>query len=210
MKKLFIAGAILLAVNGVNAQHLSLGPTAGFGHSWGRDDNSATKNKFHPAYNVGAKLVYSTLSHFGFSADVKFSGEGGTIETMSGSTKYKVETRANFIRVPLQAIYFFGKYGDKIRPKVSLGPSLGFMVGGKSKAFENDKKIGEGDTKDAVKGFDLGANVAAGANFRIKEGVWLNADVTYYHGLVDISKAAGNAYQSGVGLNIGVLFPIGK
>lgn len=61
---------IILAICGsatsLTAQHITIGPTAGFGHGWLSTDNTSTteKNRFFPAYNVGAKLLYSIMSHW--------------------------------------------------------------------------------------------------------------------------------------------------
>jgi len=209
MKKATIFGAFIMMAFGATAQHLSLGPTAGFGHSWLSDGESASKNRFNPSYNIGGKLVYSTLTNWGFSLDAKFSGEGGTIGDNSDD---KTVINLNYIRVPVQAIYFFGKVGNAIRPKVSLGPSFGFLIGGKTKDYENGNLVTEVKSKDYVKSFDLGINGAVGLNFRIAKATWLNADISYTHGLTDLSKISGNGdlKQRNLGLNVGVLFPIGK
>jgi len=206
MKKATIFGAFIMMAFGATAQHLSLGPTAGFGHSWLSDDATSRDSRFHPSYNIGGKLVYSTLTNWGFSLDAKFSGEGGTIGDNSDD---KTKLNFNYIRVPVQAIYFFGKVGNAIRPKVSLGPSFGFLVGGKIKQYVNGNVVSEVKAKDVVKSFDLGINGAVGLNFRISKATWLNADLSYTHGLTNIAKGA-DIKQRNLGLNVGVLFPIGK
>src|SRR5688572_4427681 len=73
--------------------------------------------------NAGAKLVHSFVSHWGVSADIKFSGEGGkTAGRDALNNQHQYQYRVNYIRIPLQGIYFFGKSGDVIRPKISFGP----------------------------------------------------------------------------------------
>ena len=208
MKKWMIIIVVSMSAASLTAQHITLGPTAGFGHGWiSNDDNGTTeKNRFHPSYNVGAKLVYSIMSHWGVSADVKFSSEGGTMGTDNNN---KTISRINYIRVPLQGIYFFGAYGDKVRPKISVGPSFGFVAGGKVKDYENNKVTSNVAIKDYLNKVDVGLNAAVGANIRLCKSTWLNTDITYYHGFTDITKAAGNAKLRGIGINVGVLFPIG-
>lgn len=208
MKKLFLAGAALIAFASVNAQNLSLGPTAGFGHSWTSTDfGNNVDRKFHASPNIGAKLVYSFVSNWGISADVRFASEGTTVE--SGGDELRM--RANYIRVPIQGIYFFGKYGNAVRPKVSLGPSVGFLVGGKTAYYEDGDKMGEGDTKDALKSVDLGLTAAAGVNFRLAPNVWLNTDLAYYHGFPDVAKeGTSESRNRNIGINVGVLFGIGS
>ena len=208
---LLLTTATVLSVQSQIRQRFSIGPTAGFGHSWlSMDEQPAGyENKFHSAYNVGVKLVYSIENHWGLSADLKYSSEGGQMKHENDEDNHIV-SRANYIRLPLQGIYFFNDYGDKIRPKISFGPSFGFLVGGESKTEDNDEITGEGDTKDIFKGFDFGLNGAVGTNVRLSPATWLNADITYYHGLSNINEAEGNKVKNrGLGLNVGVLFGIG-
>ena len=197
-----------LSATTLTAQHISIGPSVGIGQNWlNTDVNSSGKNLFHPSYNIGGKLVYSILSNWGVSADVKFSGEGGSRGVDNSN---KTVNRINFLRIPIQGIYFFGKYGDRVRPKISIGPSFGFVVGGNQKVISNGQTISEIAIKDYLNKLDIGVNAAAGANIRISKSTWLNADLTYYHGLTDISKAAGKLQQRGIGINVGVLFPFGS
>src|SRR5690349_17697127 len=137
MKKLFIVLLFLSTAFLSRSQNISIGVTGGFGHAWSNLETSADK-RFHPAYNLGAKIVYSFQSHWGVSGDLKYSGEGSTYGA-DGDNKTVV--RANYIRVPLQGIYFFGEYGDRIRPKISLGPSFGFFVGGNTRTISGGEEI---------------------------------------------------------------------
>lgn len=195
----------------VNAQNLSLGPTAGFGHSFVSHDNDDNDNEFWPSYNAGAKLVYSFVSHWGISAAVKFSGEGAKQSALAGNDEYEYRYRANYIRVPLEGIYFFGELGDAVRPKLAIGPSFGFLIGGESETKINGTVNNTVKTKDVFDSFDFGLTGAAGANFRLGGDKWLNTDITYYHGLTDISTSpvAGKIKNRNIGLNVGILFPIG-
>ena len=197
--------AIISFATAINAQNLSLGPTAGFGHAWATTSGIEADKQFHGAYNIGGKLVYSFMSHWGVSADVKFSGEGVNI---GNDQDDKIVIRANYLRIPLQGIYFFGDYGQAVRPKISLGPSFGFLTGGKTKLYEDGEVVNEGKTKDVLDGFDFGLTGAVGANFRIAEATWLNADIAYYHGLTNTAKS-GEFKNRNIGINIGVLFPLG-
>ena len=213
MKKMFSLAAIVFAASTLNAQTLSFGPTVGFGHSWLRNANDlpdGTSRDFHPSYNLGAKLVYSFVSHWGVSADLKFSGEGGQFTT--DATDVETTYRLNYVRLPIQGIYFFNKLGDNVRPKVSLGPSFGFLVGGKGKTKDNGEVTSEADAKDFAKTFDLGLNAAVGANFKLMGNKWLNADITYAHGFSGVLDAdidnSDNFKNNGIGFNVGILFPI--
>lgn len=205
MKRIMIVLALASGAVAAHAQNLSLGPTAGFGHSWTSSDNGNVDGRFHPSYNIGGKLVYSFVSHWGVSADVKFSSEG---ETLGPDNDNKSVFRANYIRVPLQGIYFFGEYGNKVRPKISVGPSFGFLVGGEYKTYSNGNVTNTVKTKDIAESFDFGLTGAAGLNVRVAKATWLNADIAYYHGLTDV-VSNGDAKNRNIGVNIGVLFPLG-
>jgi outer membrane protein W len=108
-------------------------------------------------------------------------------------------------------MYFFGQLGNKVRPKIVGGPSLGFLVGGKQKLETTGGEILiETKTKDVLKGFDIGFNGGLGLNVRLTRNTWLNTDVSYYHGLRNISKANDQDWKNrNVAMNVGVAFGIG-
>ncbi|MET0637593.1 MAG: porin family protein [Chitinophagaceae bacterium] len=215
MKKILSLLAIILIAGTLNAQNLSFGPTLGFGHGWLSvpDDAEDFNRDFHPTYNIGAKLVYSFVSDWGISADVKFSSEGGKFSNSDGGEQEQI-FRLNYIRVPIQGIYFFEQLGDRVRPKVFLGPSFGFLVGGENKTKIDGETVQTQKAKDVAKTFDFGLNGGVGANFRIDGNKWLNADITYAHGLTGIFdedvSSSENYKNRGIGINIGLLFPINQ
>lgn len=210
--KSFLSIITIVISLSLNAQTLSIGPVAGFGHSYlSMEDDNGPGNKFFPAWNAGVKLVYSIVSHWGISVDLKLSGEGGKTENVVLGDTYTFKYRANYVRLPIQGVYFFGKLGDPVRPKLSFGPSLGFLVGGKTKvSISNDPATGSFDTKDLFDGFDFGLNGAAGANIRLKGDKWLNTDITYYHGLSNASASVSSIKNRSIGINVGLTFPIGN
>ncbi len=68
-----ITAALTLGTTVKAQDNVSLGPTAGFGHTW---LSNSPNSKYQPAGNVGLALVVSTETRFGFGADVKWSIEG--------------------------------------------------------------------------------------------------------------------------------------
>jgi phage anti-repressor protein len=206
MKK-FLLGFILMAGIGAScyAQNISLGPTAGFGHSW---IDNLDGSRYHPAGNVGIGLVYSNESNFGFGADVKFSIEGTKTETTLATTTINLD----YIRVPLKLMYFFGKYGDKVRPKITVGPSFGFLIGGNRK-LEIGTATLKTDANDLYNTVDIGVNGSFGINYRLIKNTWFFTDINYYHGISDIVKnnsSSINYKNRNIGLNIGVNFGLGQ
>ncbi len=194
----------------LNAQNISIGPTAGFGHSW--ITNYSDKTKFNATWNAGLSFIYSTKTNFGIGADLKYSAEGIKNEyTVEGPADGLITVtntlNANYIRIPFKLIYFLGKYGNAVRPKLYIGPDFGFFVGGKSVFDYGNVKY---DTKEFIKGFDLGGIVAAGLNFRLAPATWLNTDIAYYNGFTNVSKDDNNNHNKNLQLNIGLLVSLKK
>ena len=199
MKQLIltVAGIIFMAC-AYSQMNISIGPDAGFGHTW---TTGAGDNSYQPAGNFGVALVYSHNNHTGLGVDLKYSIEGGKKQFAN----VDVISRLNYIRIPIKGIYFFRDYGASFRPKVSLGPSFGFLVGGKEESGSL-----ETDGKDVYNSFDLGLLASAGFHYNLVTNTWLHFDVSYYHGLSDVSKAAEINKNRNIGINLGVAFGIGS
>lgn len=215
MKTLFvIIIATCIFSTTVYSQNLGIGPSKGFGPGIvSVSGNSAgdLDNRFFPSFNIGGKLVYSFVTNWGVSAGVNFSREGGRMEgNLGGPNEYEYIYRADYIRVPLQGIYFFGKLGDRVRPKLAVGPSFGFLIGGTSSFENNETGKTEVKTKDLFEPFDLGVIGSAGLNVRIVEDIWVNGDISYYHGLTEMnSSGPGSFMNRNLQMNVGIMFPIG-
>lgn len=200
MKKLFVALTILVSsFTWVNAQTITVGPMVGLGLSKFIGEDAAEDSKFKLGPEFGASFIFSPQANWGIGADLLYSIEGAQ-QDVSGKT-YKNED--SYIRLPLKFIYFFGDNENSIRPKVFLGPTLGFLM---------SAKYDGADVKELYNGFDFGAHVGAGANFRIANQIWLNTDVTYTHGFANVAKKILD-YQPDVktqriALHVGVLFGI--
>lgn len=194
MKKLSLALVIIinLCLAGVtaNAQSkFSLGPNAGFGHSWVSNYNDA---KFKLATHAGLSLVYSATEHFGVGLDGKYSYEGVKRPGSNNSLDL------NYFRFPLKAIYFFNNYGDNLRPKIYVGPSFGFL---------SSAKLGTANVKKSFNSFDVGVTAGVGLNYRLSKNTWFNADFNYLHGLSHVAKSSVEKTKNrNLGLNAGVNF----
>ncbi len=203
MNGLMMAGFSFLQTD-AQKQNVSFGPTAGFGHAW---MSNTGNSKYKAAGNVGVALVYSSSPHWGFGADIKYSIEGS--KTKTGTLE--VESTLNYIRVPLKVIYFFGEFGDRLRPKIAAGPSFGFLAGGNREMNNNNTQMSKTKAADIYKGFDAGIAALAGINYRLVKNTWFTADVNYYNGLTNVNKSGNvNNKNRNLGLNIGVNFGIGS
>ena len=70
------------------------------------------------------------------------------------------------------------------------------------------------DVKDSFNTVDVGAHIGAGLNIRLAERIWLNTDITYYQGFVDVSNddvtgETESNLNGNVALNVGVAFGFG-
>lgn len=176
----------IIPVQPIGQSKFSLGVIGGFGHSFVIPYQDYT---FNSSWNAGLSAVFSPWSHWGIGMDAVYSSEGSAIQKNDLTYSYQLD----YIRVPVKAIYFFNKYENDFRPKIAFGPSLGFLV--------NEAGSTNANT------FDLGANLAAGFNYRLMRAVWLNADLNYYQGFLDVySSNSLNEKNGNVRLNLGLSF----
>lgn len=217
MKKILaLCSFALLAAGSATAQsdrksgasYISLGPVVSLGHSWvsGLGDGDA-HFKFSPAVGIG--LVHSHNEHWAFGAQLLASHEGFDKDIMlSNGQRTEIEVSADYLRLPLQAIYFFGHYGDRVRPKVYLGPSFALKIGestqqdGPALSPEENNSLPTG-----MRDFDAGLNAGVGLNLRLHGATWLNLDAGYYHGLTDVlENYGGNNGNRNLRLTAGLMW----
>jgi hypothetical protein len=210
MRRLLTFFSAMLLVADLHAQsakrsqieYVSLGPIAGFGHSWVSDMDD---QKFKPSVHLGIGLIYSRHEHWGWGADLTVSHEG--FKAKDDATDLELSVNPVYLRFTPKAYYFFGNYGDRIRPKVYLGPSVAYKVD--ERVSLDDERLNSDEVdmlfgNDVFSDADLGLTAGAGLNVELKKGVWLNLDGNYYHGLLDVTDE-GNANRY-LRLNVGVLF----
>lgn len=186
--------------------YISIGPTVGVGHSW---VSSEPNMNFKPSVEAGVSVLYSRYNHWGFGGIVSVSHEGYSTDVYKLNNWYTNTFDPVYLRVTPRAYYFFGQYGNAVRPKVYAGPSLGIIV-------SEDKYINEPgpiETSNNVpisanvfNTVDFGANVGAGVNIQLYKRTWLNVDADYYHGFTN-ATIRGNKNRRVRG-NVGLLFGI--
>lgn len=234
MKKIFIGLLILSGLgNNVSAQmnnnakassefqqFFTVGPRLGLNVS---NLSGVNDIKAKAGLTVGAFMLYSFQEHFGISADVLYSMEGAKFTDLNNignvSTKTENNIALGYLRIPLLANVFFGEYGNRFRPKVSLGPSVGLLLSAKNKfkSVTNNSSTDvitiedKDNVKNNFKSVDLGAVVGAGFNYRLAESVWWNFDLRYYIGATDINDRPlvsntikNNSFSVCLGLGIGL------
>lgn len=222
-KHLFTVLAVSVFCVSASAQmKASIGPNVGFGGAW---IDNWPESEYKPSGNVGISLIYSGKSNFGIGADLKYSFEGGKREytTSAVGTTFTTteEVKLDYVRLPIKALFFMGKYGQRVRPKISVGPSFGLLVGGKTNVktvAQTGTVVSEAkyESEDVWDKWDVGVNAAIGLNYRLVKNTWFSADVAYVHGLTDVRKdetktfagyTPGKNYKNrNLGLNLGVYF----
>ncbi|KQS31094.1 porin family protein [Dyadobacter sp. Leaf189] len=180
-------------------ENVSIGPIAGVSIANLRGDISNTNWK--PGLTIGGFYNYSSETGFGFSGQLLFTQLGAQTDSKRN------EINLNYIQAPLLATFFFGKYGDVVRPKIFLGPTLNFMTSARDK---NGNNINGDSNNRNYSVFDLGGAVGAGLNIRLAQKIWLNFDARYGFGLLDITRLDNsNIKNNNWGINTGLSFPLG-
>jgi hypothetical protein len=202
MKRILTIAAAVFACSAAFSQDdsgdektFSIGPSVGFGHSMVR--NSAGTDLFKPSWSAGLIFNYSTTEHVAFAGDVLWSVEGSRVQNNNRETDLTLQ----YIRVPLKFAYFFGGFEDRFRPKLTIGPSFGFLLD----AVFDDEVVGKTDVTSFYGAIDIGLNASAGFNLKVGGNMWLNADLNYYHGFMDIRI---DRYNTNLGLKLGLAFGI--
>lgn len=203
MKRILILSAALCTFTAVFSQEapgdagktFSIGPAIGFGHTGIR--NTSGRDIFKPSFNAGVIFNYSSRKHVGFGAEVLWSMEGARVE----SGPYDADLTLQYIRVPLKFAYYFGDFEDNFRPKITVGPSMGFLLDAVSDSnAEGSSKV---NVKSYYNKFDVGLYASVGFNLKLARNIWLNTDLNYYTGFTTILD---NQYNSNFGLKVGVAF----
>jgi hypothetical protein len=214
MKQIFVSLLLAGAAFGTaKAQNLSMGPVAGFNHTWmtGMGPNRV----FNPGATVGGRLTYSFNPNWGVSADLIGSWEGVKTQANYPTTSTSVDANLVFLRLNPRMSYYFGALGDRVRPTIFGGTSFGVLAGGETSTTVASSNEGPSITTkvkstDSYNTFDAGLFAGAGINYRIGKATWLNTEVVYSNGLVDLTKSDNTWSASrGVAFNLGVTFPIG-
>ncbi len=201
MKKILIMAAVLLTSPTVFSQDapekttktLSIGPSVGFGHTGLR--NTTGTDIFKPSWRAGIILNYSSRKHVGFAADVLWSMEGSKVQ----DNGFEADLSMHYIRVPLKFAYYFGDFEDDFRPKITIGPSMGFLL----KADGYVEGLEAVDVTDNYEKFDIGVAASLGFNWKLATNIWLNTDFNYYTAFTSVLDSQ---YNSNFGLQLGVAF----
>lgn len=184
------------------SKYTSIGPVAGFGHSW----VSNNVNQFKPSGYLGFGLLYSRYEHWGFGGTLTASHEGFSHEVYTPQGTFVNTYDPTYLRFTPRAYYFFGQYKDNVRPKVFAGPSIAYKLV-EDQYIDVPTPIGV-QYPDMFQSFDFGLNAGAGVNIKIGKYTWLNLDADYYHGLLDVTNTIDNNMNRSLRANVGIMIGI--
>lgn len=166
----------------------SVGVHGGFGHSY---ITSSNDSQFHPSWDAGIATIYAPWANWGVELGVRYSVEGSKNINPLNNTTYTTELR--YLRVPLKAVYFVGPYENDFRPKLSLGPVIGFLQ-------DETNSIG-------AKSIDFGATASVGFHYRLVKAIWFTTDLKFYQGFIDTyPQTSNNDLNGNIRLDIGINF----
>ncbi len=196
---LFAAVLVSFSVSAQRARNLSAGPLIGVNVSNLRGDIGNNTSK--AGLLVGGFLNYSIKETFGVSAQLTYSQLGANFST---TLPYAGKLKLDYLQIPALAVFYFG-HGLRpgtVRPKLFLGPHVGFLLSAKDK---NGTKVND------INSFDFGATFGGGLNFALQHQRWVNLDVRYGLGLTDIHKPDNLVWKNGAfSATIGISFPLGN
>lgn len=197
MFRIILTTSILsIACLTMNAQTLSIGPMIGANSSSISVSNANDNNKRLTGLSAGVFANYSVNEKIGINIKALFS-QMGVADSDSDQS-----LRLNYVQIPLTGVYFFGQTGDKFRPKVFLGPYVGFLM---------SAKVDDVDVKSYYKSIDFGGQVGLGFNYSLKSRTWLNVDAGYAAGFSNIIDSNnGDGKNNAISVNVGLSFPIGN
>jgi len=201
MKKFLICSALVLGISGISLaqENVSIGPIVGVSVANLRGD--ITDNDWKAGLTVGGFYNYSSNSGLGFSGQVLYTQLGAQVFDKTN------DIRLNYLQVPLLLTYFLGEYGNPVRPKLFIGPHVNFLLNAKDR--NGNDLYGDSNNRN-YNPVDVGLTAGIGLNYRLKNKVWLNTDVRYGLGLVDVTKSNANRLLNhNIGVNLGVSFPFG-
>jgi outer membrane protein W len=192
MKKSIVLFLFILCQQFVLGQNFSVGPILGLNYSNLRGDNTDNSSG-KLGFAGGIFANYSITDDFGLTGQLLYSQQGAKFEVLGTETS----TNFNYLQVPILGAYYFGK--NNFKPKVLLGPQIGFLLSAKDKDGNDLDPNGT-----LLETTDFGATFGVGFNYNLAPKIWLNADVRYNLGLTDLDKETTKLYNSNLALMVGV------
>ena len=216
MKKLLLLLSFAAMIGTANAQKgvidvtgMHIGLQGGFNSVWILNQNNYGFQELEYArtfgFSTGLALGYNFKNNMGVQVDINYATMGqdyfdiskdfSNIDVNGDNKAEKIETyryvNLSYVQIPIQFRY------QSVRTKKQIisfhamaGPSLGFLSSA-DMYYEADTAQSPGpECADAYfAGFDLGFNLAIGADIYVTEQLYITPAAKFYYGLTDINSA---------------------
>jgi hypothetical protein len=175
------------AVGGLNFADMSLTDATG------EDRLTSTRTLFGIGGIVGIELN----DNLAVEMHPMYLRKGGT--QMAIGENPNIDYTLSFIEIPILVKYSFG---DRIRPHLFGGPSLGLLASAKAEGEVGGVvqggavRVYEADLTDVIGGFDLSLTIGAGFSYSL-ESFELFLDARYQYGLLELAEGGAITWESG-------------
>lgn len=201
MKKLVLIGLLILGLNTLNAQSntgdFTLAPQLGVAFS--------TYTPSDRNYGYDARISLTAGAIVEYYLNDRWSLRSGLLyDTMGAKDGYDNIDKLNYLSVPLNANWHFGKNRNWF---LNFGPSVAFIESAKTE-FSDGSTV---DIKDFLKSVDVGIALGIGYKFDVNENFQLVIDYQGYGGFIDVAEDGILPYgirNSKSSFNVGGVFKL--
>ncbi len=138
---------------------------------------------------AGLTSTYSINETSGITVDALFSARGFSAQNL--------DTKLNYLSIPILYDVFFGRLGEPFRPKLYVGFAPGFLL---------DAKRQNNDISSQYKSSTFDFVGGGGFNYRLANRVWLNADLRALLGMSDLTEGATDVKNRTVQVSLGIAY----
>lgn len=201
--------AICLQTNAAFGQsNIKVGPRISLGTTWWNGDDASSNQVFKPGLELGGFLTYSTSRAFGLSVELSYAQKGYRSEVDNSPSLENRVQRLHYVSLPILLKFFLTEDGP-IRPKLFVGPQLGYLVKA-SVDYDDDILANNNKTNtEDFTPFEIGVVAGVGVNIKTNETEWLDINLRYTQGLNNINNNPNTAPANAEYKNAGAWLSIG-
>jgi hypothetical protein len=162
---------------------------------------------------LGVFTTYQFQASWLLSADLLYAPKGARwdrpfpiVNGLGANTFVEVNTRLDYLNLPVQAFFLFNKPNAAFIPKIGAGAYGAFLFNSSSTTLTGT--IGLDDFR-RFNPFDLGLIGSVGFNYQASQMLILFTDFRYEHGLANINRNLERSFymaNRAISLSIGFVF----
>ena len=153
-------------------------------------EGSIEENSRDSKFGVGGLFALDIGKQYYLQIQPMYLVKGGTAVPDPGDPEFSFS--ANYLEIPL---LLQKSFGNKVRPYVLGGPTLGFLLSNEVVAELNNTEF-TADLKDISETIDFGVTIGAGLLFPINNFV-LFLESRYTHGITDVLEGGPIQFKAG-------------